>query len=167
MLLQEDLNTLSDWCETNKLTVNTEKTKVLCSYSMNGGQLKIVTDFNYLGVLLDSHLSPSAQMKKVINLAQVRPTQLHRIRAISDRVQHCRSTHTWWGIYLINMHFSTAVVQYGHGAKSKPFRTMVSVHVKTSGTHVEWMWTCFMSIWTSPKLTLLRFNSSYLCFTRN
>ena len=32
MLLQKDLDSISTWCKFNKLTINTDKTKVLWSY---------------------------------------------------------------------------------------------------------------------------------------
>ena len=96
--MQENLDSLAAWCNTNKLTVNTAKTKVLWAYSprsipdltnttlfMNNEQLNVVEEFNYLGAVLDTYMSLSPHLKKTINLVQVRLDQLRRIRASSDR----------------------------------------------------------------------------------
>ena len=56
---------------------------------MSTNLLQVVTEFNYLGALLDSHLSLTSQLKKVINLVQVRLDQLRRIRAGSNRTATC------------------------------------------------------------------------------
>ena len=63
-LMQEDLNEIGTWCGECKLTVNTEKPKILwchgeccvlnfCDYpiTLNGELLEVVSRFNYLGVL--------------------------------------------------------------------------------------------------------------------
>lgn len=46
--------------------------------------LGVVQTFNYLGVLLDTHMSLSPQLKKLIRVKQVRLAQLRRIRTNSD-----------------------------------------------------------------------------------
>ena len=51
---------------------------------MDGRRLEVVNCFNYLGVILDTHLSFKQQCKK-INLAQVRLNQLHDIRKNTDQ----------------------------------------------------------------------------------
>ena len=56
---------------------------------MSTAQLQTVNEFNYLGALIDTHLSLTPQLKKVINLVQVRLDQLRRIRAGSDRNATC------------------------------------------------------------------------------
>ena len=70
--IQEDLNNLSTWCDKNKLTINTIKTKY-CIYgsrsvikkskyrdislSLNANILDRVYSYKYLGFILDDHLN--------------------------------------------------------------------------------------------------------------
>ena len=98
LLMQEDLTSIGDWCNQNKLTVNTVKTKVLLSYShrsipdltgvglhLNNDILEVVTSFNYLGVIMDRYLCLSQHLKKVIRMVQSKLPHLRRIRAGSDQ----------------------------------------------------------------------------------
>ena len=97
-LLQEDLNAVGNWCTANKLTVNTEKTQIMWSFStrsipdlttislkLNGIELKSVPSFNYLGVTLDTHLTLKCQLVKLINLTRLRLSQLRRLRQRTDK----------------------------------------------------------------------------------
>ena len=98
MLMQQDLDKVAQWCRENKLTVNTQKTQVLWSYSpraipdltrcalfLNGAELDVVTSFCYLGATLDTHMTMTPNLKKTINLTQVRITQLRGIRKRSNK----------------------------------------------------------------------------------
>ena len=97
-LLQEDLTAVEKWCMKNKLTVNANKTMVMWSYSsrsvpdlsnaaliLNGKDLKVVKEFNYLGILLDTNMSLRPQLKKQINLMRRRLAQLRRLRRNTDK----------------------------------------------------------------------------------
>ena len=97
-LLQDDLNRVSLWCKTNKLTVNTGKSQVLWSYSpraplnidnaalyLDGQALDVVTTFCYLGVTIDRYLGFGIHLKKRIDLVRTRLKQLKRIRRASDK----------------------------------------------------------------------------------
>ena len=97
-LLQADLDSIGKWCAANKLTVNSEKTQVLWVYSprsipnlvgqeltLNGVVLKVVQEFNYLGVKVDTYLSLSSQLKKQIGLMRLRLSQLRRVRMRTDQ----------------------------------------------------------------------------------
>lgn len=63
---QNDLNRLSNWCRTNKLSLNTQKCKFISftakriplptTYNIDGTPLEQVTSINDLGILLDSKL---------------------------------------------------------------------------------------------------------------
>ena len=70
VLLQSDLDNVSGWCDAFRLTINSDKTHVLWCQSENdncdlsvhtlllkGKVLRAVVKFNYLGVLIDSHLT--------------------------------------------------------------------------------------------------------------
>ena len=97
-LMQDDLDRIGFWCGQNKLTINASKTQVLWSFSprsipnlvgvdlrLNGETLKVVSQFNYLGVIVDCHLRMSQHLKKVISMVQSKLPQLRRIRAGSDQ----------------------------------------------------------------------------------
>ena len=82
--LQDGLNILYDYCQRWKLTVNTEKTKVLIfrksgrlrrntTFTFNGKNIEIVSKFNYLGVtfstrgsFMDTHNALAGQATKAI-----------------------------------------------------------------------------------------------------
>ena len=70
------LDELSKWMENNKLTINTDKTKlmlftphkidILPEISLNGNKLEWVNSIEYLGIVLDDKLSFVPQSKEVI-----------------------------------------------------------------------------------------------------
>ena len=97
-LLQEDLDIVCHWCDTNRLTVNQEKTKVMwcyspwsipdvsdCGLTLKGATLKVVKEFSYLGVTLDYKLSFVPQANKVKSLVYIRLAQLRQVRKVSDQ----------------------------------------------------------------------------------
>ena len=63
--LQKQLDSFSDYCDIWRLKVNVEKSKIVVfsqgstpsnlKFNLNGRQLDIVDEFNYLGVLLTKH----------------------------------------------------------------------------------------------------------------
>lgn len=74
--INSDLIKLNKWMETNKLTVNTDKTKYMVFNRTNDTKLNIfymgkplqqVNNFKYLGVTLDKHLSWESQIKKIVS----------------------------------------------------------------------------------------------------
>ena len=93
--MQEVLNRVSDWCITNKMTVNAKKTKHMLvlrtrdgidksdipSVSFDNALLSNVTSYKYLGVDLDNDLSYEAAVhntyikanKKLFTLRKIRP----------------------------------------------------------------------------------------------
>ena len=92
------MDRVSTWCKANKLTVNTSKTQVLWSYSqrlppdlndadlyMDGQPLEVVTQFKYLGVVIDRFLCFGPHLKKRIDLVRTRLKQLRRVRRASDK----------------------------------------------------------------------------------
>ena len=96
-LLQADLDAVSSWCDTFRLTVNSDKTHVLWCYSefdhrnlsaydviLKGKVLKVVPKFNYLGVLIDSHISFEAHCNKVISSGNVKLKHLRRLKKYMD-----------------------------------------------------------------------------------
>ena len=98
MLLQEDLDAITVWCSLNRLTINTEKTKVLWCYSqrqkpdlagcdllVQNRTLSVVRDFNYLGVNIDYCLSFSSHGLKLKGMVSGKKAQLKHIRKTVDR----------------------------------------------------------------------------------
>ena len=97
--LQEAITDLSDWCTTNKLTINVQKTKVLhfkgsrrkqdpTQYQtpllLNNTTLDTDEHYTYLGTALDHKLSGEQQVKKVTQTANCRLTTLAKIRKNID-----------------------------------------------------------------------------------
>ena len=66
-ILQNDLDKLNEWCIINKMRINEKKTKVMritCSrqpgipnYTLNNTLLQSVTEFRYLGIMLNNKLT--------------------------------------------------------------------------------------------------------------
>ena len=96
-LLQADLDSIGSWCANNYLTVNTKKTQVLwcfpnryppnlddCVLTLCHNPLKLVKEFNYLGVIIDSDLSLKSQCKKVRSMSYSRYYQLCNIKINID-----------------------------------------------------------------------------------
>ena len=97
--IQKALTDLSDWCTTNKLTINIQKTKVLhfrggrrkqyptqhqTPLLLNNTPLDTVEHYTYLGTTLDHKLSGEQQVKKVTQTANCRLTTLAKIRKNID-----------------------------------------------------------------------------------
>ena len=93
--IQKALTDLSDWCTTNKLTINIQKTKVLhfrggrrkqyptqhqTPLLLNNTPLDTVEHNTYLGTTLDHKLSGEQQVKKDTQTANCRLTTLAKIR---------------------------------------------------------------------------------------
>ena len=77
--LQSDIDNVFKWCTDKRLTVNTDKTKVvwfgsvkklakqnLPPFYMNGMVLECAKEYTYLGLRLDDHLSMELAIKDVI-----------------------------------------------------------------------------------------------------
>ena len=97
-LSQEDLDSIYSWCFSNVLTVNIRKTQILrcypirsppdlsiCNVRLSNTVLKRVMQFNYLGVIIDFHLSFKAQCQKVWSMSRSRFLQLCDIKQVIDQ----------------------------------------------------------------------------------
>ena len=94
-LLQHDLNSLQNWCEMNKLTINCKKTKY-CVYgmrsivkksktqrlvlSLNNQILDKVCSYKYLGFALDEHLNFNKHVTELKHLISHKLYLLSKIR---------------------------------------------------------------------------------------
>ena len=75
-VLQRDLNCISEWCIQNKMKLNAAKCKVMritrCKqpnvpiYYMNDSQLEVVSEFKYLGIILNNKLSWNDHVNYVV-----------------------------------------------------------------------------------------------------
>ena len=91
--LQQDMDKLSQWCLDNKLTINTDKTKVMIfgtktmrekighlNITFRNKTIEEVTHYNYLGVSLDQNLKYDRQAKSIIMKVSEKLVYLKRIR---------------------------------------------------------------------------------------
>ena len=96
-LLQYDMDSIAQWCTGHKLTINTEKTKVMWCFSdravpdlsqggivLGGDILEIVDEFSYLGVIIDKHLSFDIFCRKIKANSCVKLEYLRNIMKVAD-----------------------------------------------------------------------------------
>ena len=81
--LQQELSTLAFWCSSRNLIINTAKTKetVIINkrgtnntvpLTLNGNQLEQVSEYKYLGTILDSKLTFTSNTEQMIKKARKR-----------------------------------------------------------------------------------------------
>ena len=94
-MLQRDLDSLANWCVTNKLTINSKKTKY-CIYgmrsnvkksksidtvlSLNNNILDRVCSYEYLGFILDYHLTYNKHISELCKVVSHKLYMLAKIR---------------------------------------------------------------------------------------
>ena len=91
--LQELLNIFSHWCKENKLSINTEKTKLVCfgtrqrvkkiknlKVQLLNTFIQQVPSYKYLGVILDVNLNFNLQIQQTINKVSHKLYILSKIR---------------------------------------------------------------------------------------
>ena len=96
--LQEDMDTLGQWCMTNGLTINADKTKVMVfgnkkrrenlgdqNIAFEGKDIKTVTAYKYLGVKLDQSLKYDLHANAIIQRVSDKVNYLRRIRKFVNR----------------------------------------------------------------------------------
>ena len=76
--LQKNINNFSNWCEINKLTINTKKTKIMVldqvkkysnvNLNVMGERLQVVPTYKYLSINLDQTLNFNYHLKYIANL---------------------------------------------------------------------------------------------------
>lgn len=79
--LQKDIDTIFEWCSTNKLQINANKCFMISftrrsevtyqyfNYNINGTTINRVNDVRDLGITLDSKLNFNVHIKNIINKA--------------------------------------------------------------------------------------------------
>ena len=96
-LMQEDLDRVSECLDNLRLTLNTDKTDILWCHSerkphvdeipyitMKGKRIRTVVKFNYLGALLDKHLSFIPHCRKVLSSVNLKLYNLRQLRKFID-----------------------------------------------------------------------------------
>ena len=91
--MEVELRTMSDWCTTNKLTINPQKTKAMYFpakrkakdfkpplIGLNNAMLDYVDHYKYLGVVLDRQLNFSLHLSQVHKLVAHKIYLLNKIR---------------------------------------------------------------------------------------
>ena len=100
--INKELEKLNLWFKLNKLTLNVDKTKCMffhkrravpsINLSMNNIPIDIVPHFNYLGIILDKHLSWETHITMVTG-------KLSKISGILNRLKYIYPTHILLTIY--------------------------------------------------------------------
>ena len=100
--INKELEKLNLWFKLNKLTLNVDKTKCMffhkrravpsINLSMNNIPIDIVPHFNYLGIILDKHLSWKTHITMVTG-------KLSKISGILNRLKYIYPTHILLIIY--------------------------------------------------------------------
>ena len=100
--INKELEKLNLWFKLNKLTLNVDKTKCIffhkrravpsINLSMNNIPIDIVPHFNYLGIILDKHLSWKTHITMVTG-------KLSKISGILNRLKYIYPTHILLTIY--------------------------------------------------------------------
>ena len=91
--LQEDLDSLAQWCVTNGILANTDKTKVMTfgsqtvlknlpalDINIGGTSMAEVTSYKYLGITLDTHLNYNLHVTKIISSITAKLKLFRRMR---------------------------------------------------------------------------------------
>ena len=92
-VLQHDLDSLKEWCQSNKLTINADKTKLMIfgskklrdklentGVTFNGKVIEEVSYYKYLGVKLDRTLKYELHAKVIIQRVSDKIAYMRRIR---------------------------------------------------------------------------------------
>ena len=91
--MQQLLNIFSHWCKENKLSINTEKTKLVCfgtkqrikkyknmNVTLLNDRIQQVPSYKYLGVILDTGLNFNSQIQQTMNKVSHKLYVLSKIR---------------------------------------------------------------------------------------
>ena len=76
--INQELNSINQWFQANKLSINETKTKAMyfhthqrevleLSIKLNGKDIEFVKEFNYLGIILDSNITWKQHIKHIFN----------------------------------------------------------------------------------------------------
>ena len=114
--LQSQFNAIMGWLQSNSMYLNVtkvmmfgmEKIQGSISIQTNDGQLELVCDLEYLGVILESSLKWTKQIDSVV-------TKIYRINGIirKNKVFNNRRKFNWFVLFInTSIHW---LLQYGRG----------------------------------------------------
>ena len=93
--MQSDLDRYYEWCHLNRLTLNAKKTKFMCfantykwkdcKLKINGEKINGVSNYKYLGVVLDDALTYEKFINGQLRTAGFRTYQMARLNAFIDK----------------------------------------------------------------------------------
>lgn len=107
--LNHDLELFSDWCTTNKLTINAGKTKIvvfkeskrekikLDPIMLGGDDVNIVAEYTYLGFILGENLAFTSHINGLIKASTLKVYTLSKIR----RYINCSSAVTIFKSFIL------------------------------------------------------------------
>ena len=119
--INKELQAISDWLKLNKLSLNVKKTKYMLfhhrqrninslipSLNIEGHEIERVTEFNFLGLTLDQHMSWDSHTNKIAN-------KISRTLGILCRLKHVLPPNILKIIYstLIQPHLQYAILCWG------------------------------------------------------
>ena len=117
--INKELEKLNLWFKLNKLTLNVDKTKCMffhkrravpsINLSMNNIPIDIVPHFNYLGIILDKHLSWKTHITMITG-------KLSKINGILNRLKYIYPTHILQK-YINHYLFRTLTMGHLYGVK--------------------------------------------------
>ena len=95
--LQDDMNSLSSWCDENGIQMNVDKMNIMffgsqCTVKklpdfeivVNETPVKLVPNYRYLGITLDGQLNYNKHVQKTINRVTLKLKQMRRMRSFLD-----------------------------------------------------------------------------------
>ena len=139
ILLQQDLDTLSQWAVTWQMRFNLSKCTVMrctrsqnpmvADYSLHGSILSLSHNHVYLGVMLDDHLSWSTHVTNVANKAT---RMLHFLKR---HLSKC-SSHVKASAYLLMVQ---PVMEYASVVWDSYYQTQISILEKVQRRAARWV----------------------------
>lgn len=121
--LNHELQKITDWLAVNKLSLNVSKTNYMLFHFrqrhmagcdiprllINGTEINLIDEFNFLGLTIDKHMSWSAHIKKISN-------KISRILGVMNRLKRILPHKALKLMYtsLISSHFQFGITTWGY-----------------------------------------------------
>ena len=96
--INKELNEITDWLALNKLSLNSKKTKMMIFHHrqknisnlipklyINGSRIERVNEFNFLGTMLDEHLSWKSHTQKIASKIAIAIGNINRLKKFLPR----------------------------------------------------------------------------------
>ena len=141
MLINNELERVNTWLKLNKLTLNVEKTKGMIFHkrrkiehtksSMNNRTIDIVSQFSFLGVILDEHLSWKEHVNMVTN-------KLSQISGVINRLKYVFPKQILKNLYksLFTPHLNYGSLVWGTNTKQTEILQKRILRIITSSSYI-------------------------------